>query len=48
MDVAGALADPMFSTELRDITNGAYFADRSTWAAIGYPGPRELQQAPQS
>jgi hypothetical protein len=27
---------------LRDLTNGAYFADRSTWAVIGYPGPREL------
>ena len=25
---------------LRDITNGAYFADPSTWAAIGDPGPR--------
>ena len=25
---------------LRDITNASYFADRSTWAAIGYPGPR--------
>ncbi len=28
---------------LRDLTNGAYFADRSTWAAIGYPGPRDIQ-----
>jgi len=27
---------------LRDISNGAYFADRSTWQAIGYPGPRVL------
>ncbi len=30
---------------LRDLTNGAYFADRSTWPAIGYPGPREVQTA---
>jgi hypothetical protein len=27
---------------LRDITNGAYFSDPAAWAAIGYPGPREL------
>jgi len=27
---------------LRDITNGAYFSDPTAWAAIGYPGPREL------
>ena len=27
---------------LRDISNGAYFADESTWRAIGYPGPRVL------
>jgi hypothetical protein len=26
---------------LRDLTNGAYFADPATWAAVGYPGPRE-------
>jgi hypothetical protein len=25
---------------LRDLTNAAYFADESTWAALGYPGPR--------
>jgi hypothetical protein len=25
---------------LRDLTNAAYFADASTWAALGYPGPR--------
>lgn len=32
---------------LRDLTNGAYFADPSTWAAIGYPGPRDVSgQAP--
>jgi hypothetical protein len=24
---------------LHDICGGAYFADRSTWAALGYPGP---------
>lgn len=24
---------------LRNLTNAAWFADRSTWAAIGYPGP---------
>lgn len=24
---------------LRNLTNGAWFADRSSWAAIGYPGP---------
>ena len=27
---------------LRDITNGAYFADPSTWASIGYPGARPV------
>ncbi len=27
---------------LRDLSNGAYFADPSTWQAIGYPGPRAL------
>lgn len=27
---------------LRDLTNGAYFADPSTWQAVGYPGPRVL------
>lgn len=27
---------------LRDITNASYFADPSTWGAIGYPGPRAL------
>lgn len=25
---------------LRDITNGSYFADPSTWQAVGYPGQR--------
>lgn len=24
---------------LRDLTQGAYFADASTWARLGYPGP---------
>ena len=27
---------------LRDITNGAYFADPVAWQAIGYPGPRDI------
>ena len=27
---------------LRNLTNGAWFADASTWAAIGYPGPRPI------
>lgn len=27
---------------LRSLTNGAYFADASTWQAIGYPGPRPV------
>ena len=27
---------------LRNLTNGAYFADASTWQAIGYPGPRAV------
>lgn len=27
---------------LRDITNGAYFADPTSWSAIGYPGPLEI------
>ncbi len=30
---------------LRDLTNAAYFADRSTWSAIGYPGPLDLNAA---
>jgi hypothetical protein len=25
---------------LRDLTNAAYYADPSAWAAMGYPGPR--------
>jgi hypothetical protein len=27
---------------LRDLTNAAYFADASTWAQLGYPGPRAV------
>jgi hypothetical protein len=27
---------------LRDLTHAAYFADSSTWAALGYPGPNPL------
>lgn len=27
---------------LRDITNGSYFADPSTWPSIGYPGARPV------
>lgn len=27
---------------LRNLTNGAWFADPSTWAAIGYPGQRPV------
>lgn len=27
---------------LRDITNGSYFADPSTWTSIGYPGARPV------
>lgn len=27
---------------LRNLTNAAYFADASTWPAIGYPGPNPL------
>jgi hypothetical protein len=30
---------------LRDLINAAWFADRSTWAAIGYPGPRPMPEA---
>lgn len=30
---------------LRDLTQGAYFADASTWAAFGYPGPRPISAA---
>ncbi len=30
---------------LRDLTNAAYFADRSTWSSIGYPGPVDLNTA---
>ncbi len=31
---------------LRDLTNAAYFADRSTWAALGYPGQRPVPNLP--
>lgn len=27
---------------LRDLTNAAWYADPSTWPALGYPGPRPL------
>lgn len=27
---------------LRDLTNGSYFADPTTWASIGYPGARPV------
>jgi hypothetical protein len=27
---------------LRDLTNGAWFSDPSTWAPIGYPGPMKI------
>lgn len=27
---------------LHDIVGGAYFADASTWPALGYPGPTEI------
>lgn len=27
---------------LRDLTHAAWFADPSTWAALGYPGPRSV------
>ncbi len=27
---------------LRDLTNASWFADPATWAAIGYPGQREV------
>lgn len=27
---------------LRDLTNAAYYADPSTWPALGYPGPRTI------
>lgn len=27
---------------LRDLTNGAWFADPHTWSSIGYPGPRAI------
>jgi len=30
---------------LRDLTQGAYFADPSTWAAMGYPGPMSIPAA---
>ena len=30
---------------LRDLTNGAYFVDPTTWAAIGYPGPSHIGSA---
>lgn len=27
---------------LRDLTNAAYFSDRSTWPMLGYPGPMDI------
>jgi len=27
---------------LRDLTNAAWYAEPSTWSALGYPGPRPL------
>jgi hypothetical protein len=27
---------------LRDLTQGAYFADSTTWSAMGYPGPHPI------
>jgi hypothetical protein len=27
---------------LRDLTQGAYFADSATWAGVGYPGPHPI------
>lgn len=30
---------------MRDLINAAWFADPSTWAAIGYPGPRAMPAA---
>lgn len=30
---------------LRDLTNAAWFADPGAWAAIGYPGPRQVGAA---
>jgi hypothetical protein len=50
-EVQAALQDMRTSgTELRrqayqalhDITGAAYFADASTWPALGYPGPRDI------
>ncbi|MDP3221984.1 MAG: hypothetical protein Q8M96_02500 [Rubrivivax sp.] len=31
---------------LRELTNAAYFADNSTWSAMGYPGQRVLNTGP--
>ena len=31
---------------LRNLTNAAYFADASTWQAIGYPGPNPVLGPP--
>jgi len=28
---------------LRDLTHAAYFADRATWAQLGYPGPTMVE-----
>lgn len=30
---------------LRDLTQGAYFADAGTWGALGYPGPNPIPSA---
>lgn len=31
---------------LRDLTQGAYFADPATWTMLGYPGPNAIAPSP--
>ena len=42
MRLSGIAVRRQVHQALRDLTNAAYYADASTWALLGYPGPRPL------
>lgn len=42
MRVSGSMIRRQAYHALRDLTQAAYFSDPGTWAALGYPGPRNL------
>ena len=39
MRVSGVSLREQAYHALRDLTNAAWFAERSTWSALGYDGP---------